>query len=215
MGNLPASSHSSQWGLISFCTKSRTVFLRASCSAVNFTLSFSCCLFGSCLRSIDARFRTYAYERVARSDQGRSKAGHAKCVGPQPTNVGFAAHVQNQSQYASCIPWVNQTVVPEPCCTEQRSGAVFQLLGGGLLQKIQGFRIRLYATATLLVLSHNTHHLASLSGAHDGCAAVGPGEDESRVKSAAAHGVVTCTIGTADHDCDFWYPTVGNGLNHF
>lgn len=124
--------------------------------------------------------------------------------------VGFAADRQHQRQYPAGIPRVYQAVVPQPGRAVKGRGAVFEFLGGGLLKKIEGLRVRFHATAPLLVFGHDAHHLASLGRAHNGGAAVGPGEDEARVQAAAAHGVVTCTIGAADHDCDLWYPAVGD-----
>src|SRR5690554_4915848 len=112
MGKWPASSHSSQCGLISFCTKSRTVFLRASCSAVNFTVLFSCCFLVRAFVRLKHVFYLLITSMSSVWISARSEPRYAKGVGPELARIGFPEHVEYQCHNSAGIPWINQAVIP-------------------------------------------------------------------------------------------------------
>src|SRR5690606_12171618 len=65
----------------------------------------------------------------------------------------------------------------------------------------------------VLVLGDDAQHLAGLGAAHYRGAAVGPGEDEARVQTTAAHGIVAGAVGATDDDGQLRHGAVGDGLD--
>ena len=56
---------------------------------------------------------------------------------------------------------------------------------------------------------------SGLIAPHDGVARGRPGEDETRVKSLAAQGVIARTIGAAQDNGDLWHSRFGIGVEQF
>src|SRR5471030_487367 len=142
------------------------------------------------------------------------ETGDAKTVGLQRPSLGLLADIQQIPEQGAGIPRIDQPVVPQTGAAVERGGLAVEFLRGDLLQHVEHFRVRHQAILELLGLGDDPQHLAGLSATHDCSAAVGPGEDETRIEATAAHRVVAGTVGATDDDGQFRYSGIGHRLNH-
>src|SRR5690606_31051895 len=143
----------------------------------------------------------------------RLQAGYAEGIGLERADLRLGADIQQQAEQLAGVARIDQAVVPQAGGAVQRSGLAVELLRGGHLQHVEHLRIGFLAFLAVLVLGDDAQHLAGLGAAHHRGPAVGPGADEARVQTTAAHGVVAGAVGAADDDGQLGYRAVGHGLD--
>src|SRR5262245_26871754 len=109
---------------------------------------------------------------------------------------------QCDRQDRSRLARINDSVVPKPRRSEINIRLFLYLVFEHLLRHRLLRFVYLNAGAGRGFAFDDVHHAGELLSAHHGDAVVGPGEDESRVVGAAAHGVISRAVTPADHQRD-------------
>src|SRR5262245_45448716 len=111
---------------------------------------------------------------------------------------GSQCNRQNRSRLAR----INDSVVPQPSRSEINIRLFLYLVFEHLLRHRLLRFVYLNACAGRRFAFDDVLLAGELWSAHHGDAVVGPGEDESRVVGAAAHGVIARAVTPADHQRD-------------
>src|SRR5215813_2616879 len=122
--------------------------------------------------------------------------------GHRPLKRSLIGGRQRNRQNRSRLARINDSVVPEPRRREIDIRLFLYLVFEHLLRHRLLRLVYLNACAGRRVAFDDVHHAGELLSAHHGDAVVGPGEDESRVVGATAHGVIARAVTPADHQGD-------------
>lgn len=107
---------------------------------------------------------------------------------------------QTHAQHITGVARVNDPIVQQdrrrPIALAVSLHAIPEPIDAG----INVFRLQFDPLGLCTVGLDGSHHAGQLVGTHDAASANGPGEEESRLIGAAAHGIVSCAVGSAQDD---------------